>query len=75
MGMQQTTIALLDVTENVTFENAAPAPVLELSMMEKVAIAVQAIKAQVLAGRHLSIAWSGGKRLIGHPVHCADGYA
>jgi len=61
MGMQQTTIALLDVTENVTFANAAPAPVMALSMMEKVAIAVQAIKAQVLAGRHLSIAWSGGK--------------
>ncbi|PWD01983.1 phosphoadenosine phosphosulfate reductase family protein [Pseudomonas amygdali] len=60
MGMQQT-IALLDVTENVTFENAATAPILELSMMEKVAIAVQAIKAQVLAGRHLSVAWSGGK--------------
>lgn len=60
MGMQQT-IALLDVTETVTFENAAPAPILELSMMEKVAIAVQAIKAQVLAGRHLSVAWSGGK--------------
>lgn len=60
MGMQQT-IALLDVTETVAFENAAPAPVLELSMMEKVAIAVRAIKAQVLAGRHLSVAWSGGK--------------
>lgn len=60
MGMQQT-IALLDVTEAVAFENAAPAPVLELSMMEKVAIAVRAIKAQVLAGRHLSVAWSGGK--------------
>ncbi|HDS1721758.1 phosphoadenosine phosphosulfate reductase family protein [Pseudomonas putida] len=60
MGMQQT-IALLDVTETATFTNAAPAPVVELSMMEKVVIAVQAIKAQVLAGRHLSVAWSGGK--------------
>ena len=60
MGMQQT-IALLDVTETATFTNAAPAPVLDMSMDEKVAIAVQAIKAQVLAGRHLSVAWSGGK--------------
>lgn len=60
MGIQQT-IQLTDVTEQAAFVNAAPAPVVELSMMEKVAIAVAAIKAQVLAGRHLSCAWSGGK--------------
>lgn len=60
MGMQQT-IALLDISEPVAFENAAPAPVVELSLEEKIALAVRAIKAQVLAGRHLSVAWSGGK--------------
>jgi 3'-phosphoadenosine 5'-phosphosulfate sulfotransferase (PAPS reductase)/FAD synthetase len=60
MGMQQT-IDLFDITETVISEIVAPAPALALSMMEKVAIAVQAIKAQVLAGRHLSVAWSGGK--------------
>lgn len=60
MGMQQT-IALLDISEPVAFENAAPAPFVELSLEEKVAQAVRAIKAQVLAGRHLSVAWSGGK--------------
>ena len=31
MGMQQT-IALLDVTETATFTNAAPAPVLDMSI-------------------------------------------
>lgn len=60
MGIQQT-IELLDVTETASIENASSAPALELSMMEKVAIAVKAIKAQVLAGRHLSVCWSGGK--------------
>lgn len=61
MGMQQTTIDLVDVTEEGAVQTFAPAPVAELSRSEKVAIAIAAIKAQVLAGRYPVVMWSGGK--------------
>lgn len=61
MGMQQTTIALFDVTDNGGVQTVTPAPVVELSRSEKVAIAIAAIKAQVLAGRYPVAMWSGGK--------------
>lgn len=61
MGMQQTTIELIDVTTQVAVHEVAPAPVQQLNLTAKVALAVKAIKAQVLAGRHLSCAFSGGK--------------
>lgn len=60
MGQQQfiphTQIALFEAVE-------LPAPVVavERSFAEKVATAISAIKAQVLAGRHPVVAWSGGK--------------
>jgi hypothetical protein len=38
MGMQQTSIALLDVTEQGAVKTITPAPVVELSRNEKVAI-------------------------------------
>lgn len=59
MGSQQTTLALdLSASAEIT---QVKLPEKELPLMEKVAIAISAIKAQVLAGRHLSVAWSGGK--------------
>lgn len=61
MGMQQTTIDLVDVTELGAVQTFAPAPVMELSLNEKVVIAVEAVKAQILAGRHITCAYSGGK--------------
>lgn len=61
MGMQQTTINLVDVTDLGAVQTCAPAPAAMLSLDEKVANAITAIKAQVLAGRHLCSAWSGGK--------------
>jgi len=61
MGMQQTTIVLFDVTDNGGVQTVTPAPVVELSRSEKVAIAIAAIKAQVLAGRYPVAMWSGGK--------------
>ena len=60
MGIQQT-IQLLDVTSPVATHEVVPAPVQILSLSEKVAIAVKAIKAQVMAGRYLSLAFSAGK--------------
>lgn len=61
MGMQQTTIALVEVTDQGAVQTVTPTPVVEMSRIEKVAIAIAAIKAQVIAGRHLSCMWSGGK--------------
>jgi len=61
MGMQQTSLQLADLTTEVQTQDAVSGPIQELTFSEKVAIAVQAVKAQVLAGRHLSVAWSGGK--------------
>ncbi|MFL1449152.1 hypothetical protein ACI77O_12225 [Pseudomonas tritici] len=59
MGTQQITIALEDITEQAVFHNAAPMK--QLTMMQKAGVAVVAIKAQVMAGRHICCAWSGGK--------------
>ena len=61
MGMQQTTIALTDVTDHGAVQTVTPVQVAEMSRSEKVAIAIAAIKAQVLAGRTVSVMWSGGK--------------
>lgn len=61
MGMQQTTIELLDVSENGCAQTITPTPAVELSLNEKVTIAIAAIKAQVLAGRFPVCMWSGGK--------------
>lgn len=61
MGMQQTTIDLVDATELGAVQTFAPAPVVELGRSEKVAIAITAIKAQVTAGRYPICMWSGGK--------------
>jgi 3'-phosphoadenosine 5'-phosphosulfate sulfotransferase (PAPS reductase)/FAD synthetase len=61
MGMQQTTIALVDVTHQGAVQTITPAPVVEMTRNEKVAVAIAAIKAQVLAGRYVSVMWSGGK--------------
>lgn len=60
MGMQAT-LALFDVTPLAQAVELVPVAANPLTMLEKVAVAVSAIKAQVLAGRHLSVAWSGGK--------------
>lgn len=60
MGQQQ----LIPHTQIALFEPVElPAPVVavERSFDEKVAIAIAAIKAQVLVGRHPVVAWSGGK--------------
>ena len=61
MGMQQTSLQLADLTNPVQAQAVVSGPIQELTLTEKVAIAVEAVKAQVLAGRHLSVAWSGGK--------------
>ncbi|NVL49836.1 hypothetical protein F2S72_08800 [Pseudomonas syringae pv. actinidiae] len=61
MGMQQTTLALTDITDEGAVNAFNPAPVVEMNRSEKVAIAISAIKAQVLQRRHLAIMWSGGK--------------
>ena len=61
MGMQQTTIALTDVTDHGAVQTVTPVQVAEMSRSEKVAIAITAIKAQVLAGRYPVCMWSGGK--------------
>jgi len=62
MGMQQTTL-ILDTASEVEAKMLSPSavPASALPLDEKVAIAITAIKAQVLAGRHLAVAWSGGK--------------
>lgn len=60
MGMQAT-LALFDVTPLAQAVELVPVAANPLTMLEKVAVSVSAIKAQVLAGRHLSVAWSGGK--------------
>lgn len=76
MGMQQTTL-ILDTASEVEAKMLSPSavPASALPLDEKVAIAITAIKAQVLAGRHLAVAWSGGKVLKRnarhHPVGCA----
>lgn len=61
MGMQQTTLALVDITENNDVRKISPAPIAEVTLNEKVAIAIAAIKAQVHAGRHCCVGYSGGK--------------
>lgn len=61
MGMQQTTIALFDVTDHGAVQTVTPARVVEMSRSEKVAVAIEAIRAQVLAGRYPAVMWSGGK--------------
>src|SRR5690606_27054952 len=38
-----------------------PAPADQLPLMDKVRLAVAAIKAQILSGRHCTVAWSSGK--------------
>ncbi|HBO2935066.1 TPA: phosphoadenosine phosphosulfate reductase family protein [Pseudomonas aeruginosa] len=61
MGMQQTSLQLADLTNPVQAQAVVSGPIQELTLTEKVAIAVEAVKAQILAGRHPSVAWSGGK--------------
>lgn len=61
MGMQQTSLQLADLTNPVQSQAVVSGPIQELTLIEKVAIAVEAVKAQILAGRHCSVAWSGGK--------------
>ncbi|HBP1602256.1 TPA: phosphoadenosine phosphosulfate reductase family protein [Pseudomonas aeruginosa] len=61
MGMQQTSLQLADLTNPVQAQAIVSGPIQELTLTEKVAIAVEAVKAQILAGRHPSVAWSGGK--------------
>lgn len=61
MGMQQTSLQLADLTTEVHTQDVVSEPIQVLTLSEKVALAIKAIKAQVLAGRHLSCAFSGGK--------------
>lgn len=70
MGMQQTSLQLADLTNPVQAQAVVSGPIQELTLTEKVAIAVEAVKAQILAGRHPSVAWSGGRtRLLLSPSH------
>jgi hypothetical protein len=57
MGMQQTSLQLADLTNPVQAQAVVSGPIQELTLTEKVAIAVDAVKAQVLAGRHCSVAY------------------
>lgn len=52
--------AQIDLFSSVDAAIAAE-PAVSRSFAEKVAVAVAAIKTLILAGRHLSVAWSGGK--------------